>query len=123
MKRDWECVREILLQLEALPDASSVLNPRDVQGWAPEIVSEHLRLLEEAGLARVKCQTIGSGGLFCLGFGLTWSGHELLGAMRKPEGWNHIKAVAMEKGVALSLDVIRSLAAWVLKQAMHGGCA
>lgn len=120
MKRDWECIRAILVKLEELPDSMAVLQPRDVQGWTVEEVSDHLRMLDEAGLIRAKCHPTGNAPLFCLGFGLTWEGHELLDSMRKPEVWHRIRSAAAEKGLELSFEAIRAVGTWAMLQVLHG---
>ena len=50
MTRDWDCIRTILLALEALGDTTSVVNAGDVSGFDAETASYHMRLMIEARL-------------------------------------------------------------------------
>ncbi len=123
MKRDWECVRAILAQLEAKPDSASVLHPRDVEGWPTEVVSYHMLILNQARLIQASCRSAPGAPIFCVALGLQWEGHELLDLFRKPEQWNRVRAVAVEKGIEVSFESIKTIAAWVLQQMVQGRLA
>lgn len=120
MKRDWDCVRAILTMLEEQSSSTSMLQPKDVLGWDVDTVSYHMSLLEQAGLIEAVCQRRPNAAVFCLGSSLTWSGHELLENMRRPETWNRVRSVATEKGIELSLDAIKAIGAWGVHQVLSG---
>lgn len=110
MQRNWDLIRLILLKLEGLETASGALRPDEIEGFDKETVSYHVRLLIEADLIEGECsRTIGAP-LYCTGRAMTWEGHELLDRMRDATLWNRIKGTARQKGLDLSLDVIRQAA-------------
>jgi hypothetical protein len=114
MKLDWELVRLILLELESSADATTILQPTEIAGYDRPLVSYHLRLLTEAGLVHGECsQSIGEP-LCCYATSLTWGGHQLLETMRSKPMWNRIKTVARERGLTLSFEVIKAVAAKVV---------
>lgn len=114
MKLDWELVRLILLELESSADTTTILQPIDIAGYDRLLVSYHLRLLTEAGLVHGECsQPIGEPWC-CYATSLTWGGHQLLETMRSKPMWNRIKTVAREKGLTLSFEVIKAVAAKVV---------
>jgi len=45
---------------------------------------------------------------------LTWEGHELLDKIRSETMWNKIKTLAKEKGLELTFDTVKALAAVAL---------
>ena len=48
MKRDLELIREILLRVEALP-VGHFLSNIEIDEYSPDVIGEHVRLLQEAG--------------------------------------------------------------------------
>jgi hypothetical protein len=110
VKRDWECIREILRMLEAMPDTTSTLHPNKVGGWSEEEASYHMHLLEQAGLIEATCRTSLNAPLLCMGRMLTWQGHELLDKLNSQSLWNTVKAYARDRSVELSFEAISILA-------------
>ena len=55
MQRDWDVVRKILLKLEEIGNTTSHLEPNQVNGYDPELMSYHMQLLDEAGLIKARC--------------------------------------------------------------------
>lgn len=120
MQRNWDLIRQILLQLEAQPTQEGRLAPGDVPGYDWQAVSYHIRLLGEAGLAEVQCQEGLGQPPFCVARRLTWAGHELLDQIRARSGWQRIQTYARERGIDLSLEAVRLIATTVLKQIIGG---
>lgn len=110
MQRNWDLIRLILLKLEGLETTSGQVRPDEIEGYDKEVVSYHVRLLMDAGLIEGECSRTMGAPLYCVGYALTWEGHELLDRMRDATLWNRIKGVARQKGLDLSLDVIRQAA-------------
>lgn len=110
MKRNWDVIRQILERLEACESTTGLLNAGDVKGYDTELVSYHMWLLIEAGLITGKCAESGGSPMVCFGELLTWEGHELLSRIRSPHLWNRITAVAREKGLELSFEVVKTIA-------------
>jgi hypothetical protein len=108
MRRDWDCVRKILAELEAKGDANSHLSPDEVVGFDAETVSYHIKLMMEADL--IKGQCVNGRTLHCIAQSLTWPGHEFLDKIRSDSIWNRVKSMAREQSIPLSFHVITALA-------------
>lgn len=122
MKRNWDVIREVLIEVEELG-----FNERDSFGYSLSYrnteentsAAEHALLLWKAGL--ITAVDAGSmDGPAILAPELTWQGHELLDVMRSKPVWDRIKSVAAEKGLELSFEAVfalgKSAVAWVLMQ-------
>lgn len=110
MKRDWDTIREILLKSEELEtDATLTLSDFDVSRHGE--IAYHVKLLDESGLIKVSIiEYYGDSGIhFDLGR-LTWSGHELLDAIRNDTIWNKTKSIITAKSGAMTFDLIKSVA-------------
>ena len=114
MKRDWDCIRAILLALEDKGDTASPLGPNEVKGFDQSLVSYYIRRLMEAGLVKGTCA---GGSAFCIATEMTWQGHEHLDKVRSTTVWNKIKSATRERAIPLSFDAIRILAVDILKKA------
>jgi hypothetical protein len=105
MKRDWDCIRAILVALEEKGDAESKIRSNAIEGFDAANAAYNMKLLIQANLIE--------GGDFKPGLsiakGMTWEGHELLDKMRSEQLWNRIKTMAREKGVSLSLEAVKFL--------------
>jgi hypothetical protein len=114
MKRDMDLAREILLAVEAL-------GPNDTldQGGLPHRnsteVGYHIGLLHEAGLLKaIDARSFGN--IYAwIAQSLTWDGHEFLDSIRSDTVWQKVKGQAASKGVDLTFDTIKAIAAAVMK--------
>src|SRR5690349_12605780 len=104
MKRDWDCIRAILIALDEKGDTASALRPSEVDGFDQDAVSYNMRLLIDARLIKGDCIQPRSGSVLCVAFEMTWDGHELLDKMRSSTLWNKIKSAARERAIPLSFD-------------------
>lgn len=109
MKRDWELVRLILLEIEKIPP-NGMLFPQQIKGFPPEVVSYHFKILKEAKLIVADCD------YWCVAKSLTWEGHEFLDRIRENSVWNKVGEMAVKKGLALSFEVIKELSKIAIKQ-------
>lgn len=109
MQREWPLVRRILKSLEAREDLRSPLRPDELEGFAPEVVSYHIRLLMEAGLIHGECSRTMGAPLSCMAYSLTWEGHEFLDQVRDEKSWNSVVRVARDKGLSLSFEIIKAV--------------
>lgn len=115
MKRDWDLIRKILSELEALGDTSSYLRSENVAGWDGGIVSYHMQMMIDAGLAKGSCSTYINGGMECHLISMTWEGHEFFDKIRSQSTWNSVKKIASEKGLSLSFEVVKLAAGQAIK--------
>lgn len=120
MKRDADLCRQILLELEANPEAIGAgwIN-LDIEGRDTEEVSYHVQLLHEAGLI-VAIDASDIDGLDWRPVRLTAAGHDFLDAARKDTLWQQAKKTAMEQTGGLSLDVLKAVLSKLAMDAVFG---
>ncbi len=114
MKRDMELARQLLLQTEEKASCGNMFVEPDFTDVPKQVVSEHVKLPEEAGLieARVNPRTATR-----LPARLTWDGHEFLSAAKNENLWTKAEGFIQEKGGAVTFDVAKTvLAQAALKQ-------
>lgn len=107
MKRNWDLIRKILLQLEEQDE----LRSDDVPGYAIREASYHIHILEEGGLIKARpTPNRKEGEQVWIASSLTWQGHEFLDQIRADSAWSQIKRAAKDKGLDLSFEAVRCLA-------------
>jgi hypothetical protein len=116
MKRDWDCIRAILVALEDKADATDWMPPSAVPSFDALTVAYHMNLMIEAGLIEGTCRNAE----MCLAKSMKWEGHELLDKIRSETVWNQVKKMAREKGVALSFEAVKILGTAALKHYIGG---
>lgn len=122
MKRDWDLIRDVLIEVEALNPATF-----DDLRYGPLRTSENAAkdgqavLLWRAGFIEGVDASSMDQGDSVLAQGLTWSGHELLDTIRSKPVWEKIKSTAQDKGLDLTFDTVIALgkaaATWIISQA------
>lgn len=121
MKRDWDVIRDVLLEVEALSE-----DERQDFEYSPDADADTLRRVRgEHALLLWKGQFIEAldtstlDGRAIMAPALTWQGHELLDTLRSQPVWDRIKVVAKDKGVELTFDALKALSKialdWVLR--------
>jgi Hypothetical protein (DUF2513) len=113
MKRDWDLIREVLIEVEALSDNARVLfqygsdaNADD----AAKLRASHAALLLDAGyLTGKKIQYHERTWPLIAMPNLSWEGHDLLETLRSKPVWEKIKSTATEKGIELTFDAVKAL--------------
>ena len=100
MKRDMELMRKILLACEELDYDPRYFSRLELEGYTDHQVGYHVILLAQAGYL-VEAGFPGYGYVHYL----TWSGHELLEAIRDEGRWKRVLAQVREKGGGLVFEV------------------
>jgi hypothetical protein len=113
MKRDLDLVRQLMLQIEALPPIPPVqYRMEDVED---PVLLKHLEMLIAAGLVNGKIsQSHGARGDVITIAGLTWEGHEWVEMVRSQAIWNETKSVLLERG-ALTYELTKAVAGELLR--------
>lgn len=122
MKRDWEIVRSVLEEVEALGEQQF---QGSQFGYAADTPNDqvlrvrHILLLHEAGFIKgVRADSFGGPAL--LSPELTWAGHELLDTIRSQTVWTRVKSLAKDKGLELTFDAVKGLGKLALDQIISG---
>lgn len=115
MKLDMTLVREILDYVEDRP-AGELIQSVAVNCDDLHTVAEHLRLMIDEGLLDGEVHIDREQGSRFLIEGLTWSGHELLQAIRNETVWKKVSAKATAVGGGLTLAIAKELGQQYLKE-------
>lgn len=109
MKRDWDVIREVLLEVESLDSAKfETIQYGPASESDQPIKEEHGVLLWKAGF--IDGADAGSmDGDSILAQELTWAGHDLLQTIRSEAVWERIKTTAREKSIELTFDAVKAL--------------
>lgn len=112
MRRDWDVIRHLLTVMEEHPAGMFELYPRDFAPVDPERAVYHLRLLRSAvcitGIERDLVGVAPADSFIATG--LTMAGHDLAATLRSRTLWARIVETARERGLELTVEVIRALA-------------
>ncbi|MFC4863138.1 DUF2513 domain-containing protein [Pseudomonas sp. JS3066] len=108
MKRNWDLIRELLLEIEAMePGHLASLHCTD--GCSLEEADYHLHLLEQAGLVECKEQHQWNGESGRVASSLTLQGHDLLDSIRDQDTWNAKKTMLLQRLGAISYESLRKV--------------
>lgn len=109
MKRDFDLIRKILLQLEERETIHEEIMLEPIGEHSIDSVVHHYAILKETGL--IEAYKIYYDIPFAVN--LTWRGHDFLDNARNQTVWDKTKTFVKDKGMSVSLDVFAEL----LKQA------
>jgi hypothetical protein len=113
MKRDFDLIRRILLDVENLP-AGQFLKNTSYEGYDQATVNEHVALIVDEKIVRgiVHKSTKGIDGFFLNG--LTWKGHDFVEASRNETIWKKAKEMILKPSVSITFDLLLE---WLKSQA------
>ena len=122
MKRDWDVIRDVLIEVEGLDaDQRNTFAYGIGHGYdeRDELKSEHAFMLWRGDfLNAIDASTNSARAL--LSPNLTWEGHDLLETIRSKVVWERIKSTAKDKGIELTLDAVKALAKVSLNWIIEG---
>lgn len=114
MKRDLELCRQVLLKVEESSVTQGWIEGFEIEGVNDEVLSEHVRLLDEAGL--IDAQDLSSMSSFCwMPKRLTYQGHEFLDAVRNDTVWMKAKEKVISSTGTLTLEALKSVTPALIK--------
>lgn len=108
MKRDMDLVRKIMLAVEASerPLDSTLIR---ISGYTTETITEHMRLLNEAGLIEGISAYSVEHRLKWSELRLTWNGHDFIDAARNESVWTETVTEVRKKTGAVPFEVLKGL--------------
>lgn len=113
MKRDWDTMRSVLLEVEALSREQAPA----FKYWAPwasddpeALRAVHALMLQEHGFLKGNRSEYLTEGQVLQQPELTMTGADLLDSIRSETVWDKMKVVAKEHGVSLGFDSLAGLA-------------
>lgn len=120
MIRDFDLIRKIMLDLQALPANSPPVCISYPEEYDQATVNEHMSLLVDAGLIQGKVLRATTGIVQVVARGLTWDGHNFIDAAKKETLWARAKQIALERGLSLTVEVLTGALKEALKEAAGG---
>lgn len=100
MKRNWDDVRDVLIEVEELNDEgrTEFAYRADAADAKAKAKADHAILLHQAGFIEGHLVEHLVGPRHFLSPKLTWAGHDLLETIRSKAVWERIKTAAKDKG-------------------------
>lgn len=120
MRRDWDLIREVLLELEQLSGSGlEDIHYDPVNESDNPAKDEQALILWKAGFIEgINDSTLSGNAVIAQG--LTWAGHDLLATIQSKPIWERIKSTAQDKGIELSFDAVKALAKITLAAIVGG---
>jgi Hypothetical protein (DUF2513) len=115
MKRDMDLARQILFEIEKLPHGHDVIFQPEIERHSSDEISYHIMLLTQA--AYIEGEETPDGWYAKT---LTWQGHEFLDAAKDESRWNKAKKIVMDKGGAITFEMLKQLLLELMKSAVLG---
>ncbi len=107
MKRDMDLIRGILQKLESCDDPYGLDELPDIEGYKPEQVSYHVKLLWDAGL--LTAEPLDEAGVAYTDFmnlNLTWTGQDFLAVAGNETLWRKAKEKVIKPGTSFTFDLL-----------------
>ena len=115
MKRDLDLVRQLMLQIEALPAAPPV--QYRMSEIEDPVLLAHLEMLIEAGLVNGRIsRSQGARGDVISVSGLTWQGYEWIEMVRSQSLWNEVKSAVLDGGGVLTFELTKAVALKIFRE-------
>jgi hypothetical protein len=108
MERNFNLVRQILLQVEATPPGT-IIQELTCEGFDKPTIIEHVEIMIEANLLDGLVTTTLAGSDGFLLRKITWQGHDFLANAKNDTIWKKVMNEAKEKGSSVSLVVLNGL--------------
>lgn len=105
MTRDWNLIRTLLLEIEAL-EGGHHFAPQALAGHSSATVSYHLHLMHQAGLIDGQLNHPWNGEPVLHSRGLTLAGHDLLDLMRDEALWAVKQTLLNERQGGVTYDAL-----------------
>lgn len=107
MKRDFDLIRSILLQVEKADSGKPVHSLQVDESVADAVLAEHIQLAIDASL--IEGQVISDDPVGFAITRLTWQGHDFLEHARNDTLWKKVQAEAKTKGTSVTIHILNSL--------------
>ena len=120
MKRDFDLVREILLQVEAAVNPEEpLIHSLSIDNYDQAIVNEHVKLLIDYGLIEGECKFSTNNRILLTAIrGLTPRAYDFLDNIRNDSIWRKIQNHVSSTVGTASLDIIEKFASQIITAAV-----
>jgi predicted transcriptional regulator len=117
MTRDMDLVRKIVFALEEREPGTRP-SPVPIDGFSDQVVTEHLKLMMEAGLIEAVERKSLSSPTTVLVKRLKWKGHDFADAARSETLWAKAKRQIKEKAGSVTIEVMTEYLKHLGKEAL-----
>ena len=118
MERNFDLIREILLEIVKMPAGSDPVQIHLVDGnYSSEEITQHLGLLLDGGFIDAEKITTFEGTTYLVR-GMTWHGHDYLDAVRSDAVWSGVQRKLGKIGGTAALATIKQLAIEATKEVL-----
>lgn len=104
MKRDFDLIRRILVDIENIP-ARGQRQDFSCEGYDTAMINQHIVSLIEAGLVKGTSNSTNVRTTVLVD-DLTWAGHDFLDAMKDDTIWNKAKEHVLKPGVSFTFGLL-----------------
>jgi hypothetical protein len=118
MKRDFDLIRSILLQVEAAPAGKIIESFSLPDGTNGSTFIEHIQLLIDEGFVEGELMPAGDSNAVIDIRRLTWKGHDFLDAARNDSNWKHAMGKVAKATGTVSLEVLKAFLDDLAKKAL-----
>lgn len=108
MKRNFDLIRQILLDVEALPP-SKTLKEFNYPEYDAQTIDAHIELLAKENFIEVKTIKAFGGHVQYEIKSLTWKGHDFVRPAKDKSIWDKVKETALSKTGTITLDLLLEL--------------
>lgn len=115
MERNWDLIRDLLIEVEAGTEPNTRLRPEE-GNWQK---AEHMALLIEAGYCTGPLKRTESGYPMVALSRITWEGYDLLDSIRNDTIWSRVKNSLGAVGGKVSVEVLKSLVTATAKDMLN----
>jgi hypothetical protein len=111
MKRDFDLIRRIMVQVEKVPaghlvDESLIEFLGLDREYDRETILEHIKLILEEGLVRGKVhESFGANDSFNI-TGITWKGHDFIDASKDETIWGKAKETVLKPTASITFGIL-----------------
>ena len=117
MKRDWDVIREVLLEVQDMSPSERADACYALPYRGGDVKAIHAFMLSDAGFLK-GISGDDMEGRELLEPDLTWEGRDLLANIESKPIWTRVKARAAEEGLVMTFDAVKLLAKQALSQVL-----
>jgi hypothetical protein len=117
MKRDFDLIRKILLNVEENHDGGIEII-ETFEDYDNLTLMFHYELLIDIGLLKGSVLRVNTGEGHCICKGLTWFGYDYLAKIKDETVWKKTKKTIREQGVEFTIEIISRIATKLIEDRM-----
>ena len=118
MKKDFDLIRELLLNIEEKSTLDNAYFPNKIEGYSEVEINYHIKMLANGGFLDLTNQSPYSDGTYRID-SITLEGHEFLDNIKNSTVWEKTKKTAWDKTGTLTFEIIKTISTSMLKSMIN----